>query len=310
MVSRRGLAAYLLRTLRRPWPWLLRYLLLTLPAVLLVPLIALPLLPWFRVPLWLEGLETRSLDALVEVLTHQTAAGDPLLLVALLALPLLWLVVRALWLLIEGGVLVTYARPDPPSWRDFGRTCLRWFGSFLLMSLIGVFLTLVLAGPALVLAVLSLRAWRPLSVFFGIAGVVLIAAARFWVELGRATALVRDDRHVIRALRYGGRLLRQRPLPLLGLAMSTGLLRWLVFFGARRVALQIPQPWWLLTLLFQQFVQALTLWFPLIRKAGEVGWAVNVFGTELAPDTGTPDTTGDATLDKMAGGLASESSDV
>ncbi|MGC9347222.1 MAG: hypothetical protein ACP5JG_03695 [Anaerolineae bacterium] len=292
MASRRDLSVYLLRAFHRPRPWLVRYLLLTLPAVLLVPLIALPLLPWFRIPLWLEALETRSLDALVEVLAHSTVSGGPLLLFALLALPLLWLIVRALWLLTEGGVLVTYARSDAPSWREFGRACLRWFGSFLLMSLLGTLISLVLAAPTLVLTMLSRRAWPPLGIFLGVGGGALVAVVRFWMELGRASAVVRDDRHVIRALRYGGRLLTQRPLSLLGLAMSTGLLRWLVVFGARRVALEIPQPQWLLTLLFQQLVQVVTIWLPLIRKAGEVGWAVRVFGTELTSGNATPDMRG------------------
>jgi hypothetical protein len=288
MSTKSILRIYLARVVRRPRPWIVWYLLLTLPALFMVPLVAFPLRPWFRVPLWLEALDTRSLDALIESLMHPVASGGPLLALALIALPFAWLIVLALRLLTEGGVLATYALPDAPDWRGFGRACFRWLGSFLLMALLGTVIVAILVGLAIISVLLLRRTWRPVGLLFGVLAMSAIVIARFWMELSRAAAVVRDDRHVIRALRYGGRLLRRYPLPLLGLGAGTAIVRWLVILGSRRLVREVPLSWWLLTLFVQQIVQVVTMGLPLARKAGEVGWAVRLFDERPTTPSGAP----------------------
>jgi hypothetical protein len=273
-----ALRAYLARVVRRPWPWILRYGLATVPAFLLAPLLLLPLASWFRLPLLLEALETRSLDLLLEVPMHrsQTAAQGPWLALAMLLVPVAWLVVRALAYGLEGGILATYAREEPPTARAFARACFRWFGSFLLLAALALVLIGTLSLLVGVLVVLARMLWRPLGTVVMIVGGLLIVAALVWFELARAAAVARDDRHVLRALRRAVRLVVQRPILLIALVGATLALRVGLALGARLVAGAIPVSWWLATLGVQQAIQVAIVGLNLVRKAGEVGLAIHL----------------------------------
>jgi hypothetical protein len=273
------LRRYLARVVRRPWPWILRYLLATLPAFILAPLLLLPLASWFRLPLLLEALETRSLDLLLEVLVHQSQLATPQgpwLALALLLVPVAWVMVRVITTMVEGGILAAYAREAPLTARTFARACWRWFGSFLLLALLAALLIGTLSLAVVVVVVLARMLWRPLGVVAMIVGGVLIIAALIWFELARAAAVVKRDRHVLRALRQAARAAIQRPLPLVTLTVVTLALRIGIAFGSRLIANKLPFSWWLATLAVQQILQVAMVGLMLVRRAGEVGLAAQV----------------------------------
>lgn len=275
-----ALRRYLARVIRRPWPWILRYLLVTIPAFLLAPLLVLPLASWFRLPLLLKALETRSLDLLIEVLMNapQTAPQGPWLAIALLLVPVAWLAVRAITLLVEGGILAAYARETPLTIRTFARACWRWFGSFLLLALLSVILISTLSLIVGVVTVLARMLWQPLGIAAMIVGGVLVAAALVWFDLARAAAVVQEDHHVLRALRQAARVAVQRPLTLVGIVSVTLALRIGLAAGSGLIAGKLPFSWWVATLAFQQIAQIAIVGLALARKAGEVGLA-----SQLAP---------------------------
>lgn len=271
-----ALRRYLARVVRRPWPWVLRYLLATIPAFVLAPLLLLPLASWFRLPLLLEALETQSLDLLIEVLLRQPQASapqGPWLVLALLLVPVAWLVVWAITTLVEGGILATYVREAPPTARTFARACWRWFGSFLLLAIFAMLLIGTLSLVVVGVVVLARMLWRPLGTVVMIVGGVLVVAALVWFELARAAAVVQEDRHVLRALRQAARIAVQRPLSLVALTGVTLALRIGLSLGSRLVAGKLPFSWWLATLAVQQMLQVVIVGLTLARQAGEVGLA-------------------------------------
>jgi hypothetical protein len=275
-------AFYMARVFKRPRPWILGYLVLLLPSLLIVPLLALPLLEWARTPLFRAALEARSLDLLLDFFTGVLAdmrfgtdpgAGSPLFLVGICGLLVLWPLLKLLWVWVEGGTLVTYTDPAPPSWARFWEGCRRYFGPFLLLNLLGVLAIGLVGGVTLALSVGFTR----LAPLLGWGGMVvaglLVAGLATWVETARAIAVVNDDRHVIHALRNAGDIIVGYPLAILALMGVSSALYGVLFGIYRGLITWIPIPWWLLSFGVQQIYLIARLGVRLARQAGEVGLA-------------------------------------
>lgn len=265
----------LLHVVQRPWPWVLRYLLTAVPAVALGLLLALPLGPWFRLPLFVRALDRRSLDDLLEVLLNQPEGQSlgPSLGAALILVPIAWLGLRVIGLWLEGGILATYALPTVPAWRAFATTSTRWFGSFLLLALVGIGAGAALTGGTVGLALLAGMISRPLGIGVGLAGALVVIFAGAWARLARAVVVVREDGHIVRALRQAWHTMWRRPLLFLGLVVGAlavgGLLIWL----GSALNHAVPLRAWLLSLLIQQPIQIALVGVGLARRAAEVGLA-------------------------------------
>ena len=262
---------------RRPWPWVIRYVGALAPALLVALMLLIPLRSWLSQPLVAEALETRSLDFLVDALMNlPIEMEDGLLLPAgVVLLPLVWIGMRMLWLLLEGGVLVTYARPKRPTVREFLRACVDWFPSFLLISIVAVLATgavvgIAAAGLALIQA---LSLWESLATGLYAVGGVVVVGISVAAELARAAAVVGEDRNVWRAFGAAGGVVVRRFVPLVVLILGTLLLRVLLFLVQRALSGWIPISWWMLTLLVQQLLQVAITGLGLLRRAGEVALA-------------------------------------
>lgn len=280
-----------LRVSRRPWPWVLRYLLTAVPAAVLSVLFVLPLGPWFRVPLFLEALDRRSLDDLFEVLLHQPE-GQSLGLslgAALILIPIAWVAQRLIGLWLEGGILATYALPTVPAWRTFAAASSRWFGRFLLLALLNIALSAVLAGGAAGLAVLAGMVNRPLGIAAGITGAAVVILAGAWVRLARAAIVVHEDGRVLHALGASWRTIAHRPLLFLALVLGVLALRVLLTALGGALGAAVPLRAWLLSLVIQQPIQAALVGVGLARRAADVGlvigtWHVGTCASERVTD--------------------------
>jgi hypothetical protein len=270
-------AAYALRALRRPRPWALLYALTLIPAAVLAPALALMLLTQAaHAPLFREMLRARSLDMVPDLLTYMTRTPVPtpariVTLVALVAVPLVWLVTRLVWLWLEGGALATYAAEAPPSWRAFTRAGTRWLGSLLLLNLVGIVAVVLVGGVTLALVALVDAVFAPLGWVPGAVGLLLVIVIVTEVEVARAAAVVHEDRHVLRALRRALRLTGQRPLPLALLVVGALALQGGLLLVQRGILRLVPIPWWLTNLVALQAIAVARLGVRLARQAGEVG---------------------------------------
>jgi hypothetical protein len=177
-----------------------------------------------------------------------------------------------IWLLLEGGVLITYAQPQRPTAREFFRACIRWFPSFLLISIAALLATGFVIGIAIAGAVVvrGLSLWSTLGPMILVIGMVLVVGISVAAELARAAAVVGADRNVWRAMRAASRAAVQRFPSLAMLILGTLSLRVMLYLGQRVVSGWIPLSWWLLTLLVQQLFQVLVTYVGLVRRAGEV----------------------------------------
>jgi hypothetical protein len=252
----------------------IRYVGAFVPALLVALTLLIPLRSWLSQPLVAEALETQSLDFLVDALMSLSTEteGGLLLLAGVALLPLVWIGMRMLWLLLEGGVLITYVQPKRPTARAFLRACVDWFPSFLLISILAVLATgavvgIVAVGVALIQA---LSLWPSLGIAVSAVGVVTIVGISAAAELARAAAVVGEDRSVWRAFGAAGRVIARRFVPLVALILGTLLLRALLFLVQRALSGWIPISSWLLTLLVQQLLQIMITGVGLVRRAGEV----------------------------------------
>jgi len=280
------LKAFLLRVVQRPWPWLLRYLLTALPAMATSVLLAFPLGPWFRLPLFLEALDRRSLDDLLEVLLHQPE-GPSIgfsFVGAMVLIPLIWLAVHLIGLWLEGGVLATYALLKAPTWRTFAEASSRWFGRFLLLALIGIALSVILTGGIAGAALLAGRVNRPLGIAAGIAGAAVVILAGAWVRLARAAMVVHEDGRVLHALGEAWRTIAHRPLVFLALVAGVLALRVLLTWLGGALGAVVPMRAWLLSLVIQQPVQMALVGAGLARRAAEVGLVTGTRPAQRALD--------------------------
>ncbi len=260
------------RVVTRPFPWLLRYLISTLPALLLAPLVMLPLRSLFRYPILTEALKTGSLDLVLELLNHPPSKSliPPTLVWVLLLIPLAWLVVRVVWLWTEGGVLVTYARDERITVRRFVQACTSWFGPFVLLGLLSGLAIGLLVGMTTVVAVLATALWRLLTVPVLVVGAVFVVGCWVWFELARVNAVVHGDRHVLRALGRATKVARRQAAPLVVLVLGVLVVRVALAVGSNALLSALSFSWWLPVLVIQQGVQILAVGLALSRRAGQV----------------------------------------
>lgn len=265
------------RVATRPRPWILRYCLHLLPALVLAVLIAGLMLPLFRRTLVAEALRTRSLGDGLEIVQALDGtgpdAGLPVLGgAAFLGLALLaWLPIQIVSLYLEGGVLHTYAAEQRPDRRAFGSACRRTFKPFLVLGLAQSLATGAVVGIAS-----ALGAALDLLLLLGIAAALVVLALMVIGELARAVIVIEDDRHVFRALGGAMRVIRRRFGGVAALVAASGMLHGFLFFVQRAGGRAIPIPWWALSLAVQQGIQALGAGVRLARQAGMVGLAWEV----------------------------------
>ncbi len=264
---------YLLRVLRRPWPWVVRYLLIAAPSAVLSVLIALPLGRLFRLPLFAEALDDRSLDGLIEVVMYRSdgESSGPWLALALLLVPVGWTIVQLAGVWLEGGILTTYALPDAPSRKTFTSASTRWFGRFLLLAFLGLGIIAILIGGTLGMALLGRALWLPLGSAIAVIGLVVSLGVGAWVRLARAAMTVSEDGHVVRALREAGRVMVRHPLLWLRVVVGALALRALLIWLGGTLSAGVPLRVWLLSLVVQQPVQIALVGVGLVRRAAEVG---------------------------------------
>jgi len=281
-----SLTTFLLRVGQRPWLLLLRYLLTAVPAMVLSVLLALPMGAWFRLPLFLEALDRRSLDDLLEVLMHQPEGPSIGLsfVGAAVLIPLTWLALRLAGMWLEGGILTTYALPTASSWRAFATASSRWFWRFVLLALIGIAICAVLAGGGVGVAWLAGMLNVSLGIAAGIAsaaGVILVGA---WVRLARAAMVVHEDGRIFHALGEARRTIVHRPLVFLALVVSILALRVLLTWLGGALGAVVPMRAWLLSLVIQQPVQMALVGAGLARRAAEVGLVTGLRPAQRALD--------------------------
>jgi hypothetical protein len=184
------------------------------------------------------------------------------------ALPLLaWLPATFL----SGGVLLTYAEaPRSFHWRRFLWGCWRWFGAFLLLSLMQSLASAIIFIPIIAIAVGVVSVvggwlWRVVIPLLG-----LVAA--FWLaltEYTRVAAVVGGTCNVVRAFGQGVRFVFRNFLAVTTLYGSAllllGLLHALYRWGLMPY---LPLDWWPLVLMMQQAFILARLWARLVRLAG------------------------------------------
>lgn len=203
-------------------------------------------------------------------------ASSGLALQALATLGMLAVIPLAAWLpstFLTGGVLLTYVEaPQPFRWRRFLWGGWRWFGPFLLLSVLqGAAATAmaVLAAVATVAAAALVGAW-----VFWLAVPLLALLAAAWlalIELTRAQAVAQGTRNVFRAWGQAARLVFRRPLPVVSLYALALLLLGAVHALFRWGLLaRLPLNWWLLVFPVQQAFVLARLWARLARWAGSV----------------------------------------
>jgi hypothetical protein len=281
-----GLRGLIRLVVHRPRPWVLRYLLATVPALILAVMLVSPLRPWFRVPLLVQGLETRSLDHLLEALefTAGQITGGPLLALAMLLIPLSWLLARVLWVYFEGGVLVTYVAVTPLSWREFIDASRRWFWSLLLLGVIWNVVALLMGVMTIVIGALAGSLWSPFGTFLRIVGGVAIVLLWLWFSMARSAMVARRDRNVLRALRSAVTVIARRPVKVVVLVTVTLALQAAVLWGSRVGTMALPYSWWFPALILQQVTAMLAMGVTLARRAGEVSLAMEAFTSEESND--------------------------
>ncbi len=277
MESETPLRAYLQRVAQRPRAWILAYLLTAIPALGLALLTALAVLPLARYPAFRQMIETRSLDLLPNLLTLDV--GDhwltPLGALALLLIPLAGIVIKLVWVWLEGGTLADYAAPDKLTWRAFRAAGRRWFGVFLALNLSGVGLLILVGGMALLPALLVYTRFPALAWSIGGAGLLLAGLCATWIEMARAAALVSGERHVFRALQRAARAMARHWRPLLGLVGGSLALLGALYLVQRWLTALLPLSWWLPTLVIQQALILARLGVRLARQAGQIGLLID-----------------------------------
>jgi len=263
--------------MQRPRAWALAYLLTAIPALGLALLTALAVLPLTRYPAFRQAIETRSLDLLLDLSTLDVGANwlTPLGTLALLLVPLAAVVIKLIWIWLEGATLADYAAPDKLAWSAFRAAGRRWFGVFLALNLIGVGLLVLSGGLALLPMLLVFARFPVLAWIIGGAGLLLAGFCATWIEMARAAALVNAERHVFRALQHAARAMAQQWRPLLALLGGSLMLFGALYLVQRWLTDRLPLPWWLPTLVIQQTLTLARLGVRLARQAGQTGLLIN-----------------------------------
>jgi hypothetical protein len=246
--------------------------LVTVPSLLIVALVMFVLTPWFRRPLFADALASRSLDRLLDVLIHGGGqlAQPVLLTVALLLVPVLWVGVRLVWLLLEGGVLVAYAQPAAPTWRQFLRASWRWWGPFLLMSGLRILTTVAVIALAIGVGVVLRLLGQAGEIPIAAVALVIVGLLSVWYSTARVVGVVCEERHVFRALAAAAKVLRTRGVQLIGIVVAVLSLRLLLVLGSEALVDALPTSTWAPAILIQQGVQILLVGLSLVQVAAVV----------------------------------------
>ncbi len=261
------------RVVQRPRAWVLAYLLTIIPALPLALLTGLALLPLMRYPALRSALEARSLDLLPDLSTLDVQGGGVVAvgMVALLLVLPVAIVVKLIWVWLEGGTLADYATPEKLSWRAFSQAGRRWFGVLFLLNCIGVALLIVIGGATLLPALFVYPRSPALAWGIGAVGLLVAGLWATWVEMARATAVVCDERHLFRALKRAVLIMVWQWRPLLVLVGGSLLLFGILYLLHRWLVHWLPLNWWLPTLVIQQGYTIIRLGVRLARQAGQVG---------------------------------------
>lgn len=281
---------YAPRALQRPFPWILRYLLSLIPALILAPLVTLPLVKLLRTPLFRQMLETRSLGLLTDILANRQAEAAPgalLLWLPLLAVPLALLIIKITEVFLEGGTLYSYAQPHTPQQHEFWSACKRFFWTLLFLKSWGWISVLISGGSAWMIfaaaGVFPLPWLRPL----GMLGFVIAGIFAAWSEVARCVLVSSEQQRGFKALGKAVRVFFANPLPLLVWIIVCSGAYGLLLLAQGWVNVQLPLPWWLATLVAQQLIQVAKLGISLTRQAGIVGWLAQ-FAPEIEEPLSAP----------------------
>ncbi|HOT92207.1 MAG TPA: hypothetical protein PLJ78_09415 [Anaerolineae bacterium] len=264
---------YLRRAVQRPRAWALAYLLTTIPALALALLTGLAILPLTRYPALRYALEARSLDLLTDLASLDVQGGGFAVvgMIALLLVLPVAIVIKLVWVWLEGGTLADYAAPTTLSWHAFRQAGRRWFAVLLVLNLIGTAMLLVIGGATLLPALLVYTRFPTLAWGIGAVGLVVAGLWATWIEMARAVAVVYDERHALHALKRAAHTLVRQWRPLFLLIGGSLLLFGVLFLLHRWSIRRLPLDWWLPTLAIQQVYTMLRLGIRLTRQAGQVG---------------------------------------
>jgi len=272
------------RVLTHPRPWILRYLILFVPALVFAVIITLPLWQNLPYPVIRSILDQREIDIILDALLH---AGDgnsnlllPLVLTAVACL--VWLPVQIASLWLEGGTLFSYTSAKPITWKVFFSACNRWFGFLLLFQCLSALVTTGILITTVGITVMMRALWTPLMWLVICCGMLLILYLSLWFETARAVAVTRNDKHVGHSLRDSARFIIREPaalsafyiIALAGMAVLLLFQRW--------IASVIPASWWLLSLIVLQGLAYTRHGLRLFRRSGEVLFAQTYCGNNRA----------------------------
>ena len=117
-----------------------------------------------------------------------------------------------------------------------------------------------------------------------VVGALLVVGCWVWFELARVTAVVSDDRHVLRALRTGLKVAGRQFALLAALVLGVLAVRAALGVGADALLSLFSFSWWLPALVIQQVVQILAVGLALARRAGQVELALRTFPPAVPGD--------------------------
>ncbi|MDF1513654.1 MAG: hypothetical protein P1S60_07590 [Anaerolineae bacterium] len=260
------------RVCAHPRPWILRYLLELILAMLMTTAIMLPLMSNFTNPTIIRVLDSRQVDVLLDAMLHLDESSTNLVLpfIIVIIAGVVWLPLQVTGIWLEGGSFVSYTLDKKLSWQEFIKSCSRWFGKMLIIRALSFLIISGALAGIVPLIVMVRRLWHPLPWIVGGCGLLLIVAISMLAEYLRAAVVVHSAMHFRDAVRRGFQQLRDQALALTGflfLALS-GMALLLII--KRWITLSMPVSWWLLNLLFLQLVTLGRHGLRLFRLAGEI----------------------------------------
>lgn len=274
-INREGVTAVVSRVWQRPLPAILNYTVSLVSALLLAPMLTWALRSAFRRPLLASAINARSLDLLLDAFSAMVEGATPLpTVIALVLLPLAFLLFWVLRMVVEGMALHSYDSEESVPFRKLLRAGGRWVLPFFGQGLIsfGVYVVCVVI-PALV----------PLATNFiggGVARAINIIVVMFFAliiclwsilaEIARANAIVDNEGNIAVCLWEAVGIVRKIPMPVMALhgtsAAASLLLTALTLWLNRAV----PVQWWLLGLVLLQVLALLRVAIRFSRWAGNV----------------------------------------
>ena len=253
-------------------PWILRYSLSLGPALIFSFLITLSLRQTLSQPYISRIFEQRNIDIVFDALLHigdsETSLLLPLIMTVFACLVFLPVQIAFIWL--EGGTLFSYTSAKPISWKDFHSACSQWFGFMLLISSISTLFAGSILIISIVIGLVARVLWSPL--IWGVigAGVLFTVCFVLWLEIVRAVAVVRNERHLGRVLRYSSNLTIIKPLQLISLIVVSLASMTVLLWFQRWVSTSLPISWWLLSFVLLQALAYARHGVRLFRQSGGV----------------------------------------